>query len=57
MTSFESIARNAYQTFCAHLEPPAPQVTLLTWVQLPERTKQAWIAAAQKMAEEISSVH
>jgi hypothetical protein len=55
MKSFESIARNAYQVFCSALQY-SPAV-LVTWQQLPQKTRDAWIAAARNMADEIQNVH
>lgn len=57
MKSFESIAQNAYEAFCERLGPVSSPITRLPWQQLAEGTRQAWIAAAQKMAEEINQVH
>lgn len=56
MKSFEAIAHSAYEAFgtsLKHLDP----FQLPTWQQLPETTRQAWIAAARKVAEEIQQVH
>lgn len=55
MKSFESIARDAYEAFCASLYGTATD--LLTWQKLPPHTRNAWIAAARKMADEIQQVH
>ena len=53
MKSIESIAKAAYETFRARLTP-APVVT---WNEMAEPLRQAWIAAAQTMADEICQVH
>ena len=55
MKSFETIARVAYAAFQAAI----PQSTgwTLPWEKLGESTKEAWRAAARKMAEEIQQVH
>lgn len=53
MKSIESIAKAAYEAFRARLEP-AP---VLTWNEMAEPLRQAWIAAAQTMADEIRQVH
>ena len=55
MKSFESIAREAYEAFCNSLY--GTQANLMAWHELPQQTRNAWIAAAQKMAEEIQLVH
>lgn len=53
MKSFESIARAAYETFCASLS----QFPIETWNEMAEPVRQAWIAATRKMAEEVQQVH
>lgn len=53
MKSIESIAKAAYEAFRARLEP----VPVLTWNEMAEPIRQAWIAAAQTMADEIRQVH
>jgi len=55
MKSFETIAREAYAAFQAAI----PQSTgwTLPWEKLGESTKEAWRAAARKMAEEIQQVY
>ena len=55
MKIFETIAREAYAAFQAAI----PQSTgwTLPWEKLGESTKEAWRAAARKMAEEIQQVH
>lgn len=55
MKSFESIARDAYQAFCSSLQESSS--ALLTWQELPQRTRDAWIAAARNMAADIQNVH
>lgn len=52
MKSFESIAREAYTTFQESLPQQTPP-----WELLAETTRQAWLAAARKMADEIQQVH
>ena len=55
MKSFEAIARQSYEVFCNSLY--GTKAKLLTWQDLPQQTRNAWIAAARKMAEEIQQVH
>lgn len=55
MKSFETIAREAYDTFRAAITDGAAR--LASWADLPEESQQAWIAASRKMAEEIQQVH
>ena len=55
MKSFESIARAAYEAFRQVRDGTADG--LRTWEQLSPVARNAWIAAAQKMAEEIQQVH
>ena len=59
MKSFESIARAAYEAFSQSLYGPLATYGcgLMTWNQLPGETRDAWMAAARKMAEEINQVH
>ena len=53
MKSIESIAQAAYEVFRARLVP----VPVVTWSEMAEPVRQAWIAAAQTMANEIRQVH
>lgn len=55
MKSFETIAREAYLAFQAAI--PQSGGWTLPWEKLGESTKEAWRAAARKMAEEIQQVH
>ena len=55
MKSFETIAREAYTAFQAAI--PQSSDWTLPWEKLAEATKEAWRAAARKMAEEIQQVH
>lgn len=55
MKSFETIAREAYDTFRAATTDGAAR--LAAWADLPDESQQAWIAATRKMAEEIQQVH
>ena len=55
MKSFETIAREAYQAFQASV--PQSGGWTLPWEKLGESTKEAWRAAARKIAEEIQQVH
>ncbi|WP_218241555.1 hypothetical protein [Comamonas fluminis] len=55
MKSFETIAHEAYDTFLAAITDGAAR--LAAWSDLPRETKDAWIAATRKMAEEIQQVH
>ncbi len=55
MKSFESIAQEAYFQFMQTLgKSPAE---MLDWESLTERTRDAWMAAARTMAEQINQVH
>ncbi|WP_172415127.1 hypothetical protein [Comamonas thiooxydans] len=53
MKSIESIAKAAYEAFRASLTP----VPVVTWNEMTEPVRQAWIVAAQTMADEIRQVH
>ena len=55
MKSFESIAREAYEAFCNSLY--GSQSKLMDWHELPQQTRNAWIAVARTMAAEIQQVH
>lgn len=55
MKSFESIAREPYEAFRAAITDGASR--LCAWVELPQESQDAWMAASRKMAEEIQQVH
>ena len=55
MKSFESIAREGYEAFCNSLY--GSQSKLMAWHELPQQTRNTWIAAARTMAAEIQQVH
>lgn len=55
MKSFETIASKAYAAFQAAI--PQNSGWTLPWEKLAETTKEAWRAAARKMAEEIQQIH
>ena len=55
MKSFESIARSAYDEFYRALQ--RSQTETPKWEALWPQTREAWIAAARKVAEEINQVH
>lgn len=58
MKSFESIAQAAYETFRAQLHHAYPDDRpVLPWGELRAETRQAWISAAQTMADLIMQVH
>ena len=54
MKSFEAVAQEAYTAFRSSLPE---QDWTLPWDGLTEATREAWRAAARKMAEEIQQVH
>lgn len=56
MKSFEAIASEAHTAFMAAL-PKDTNMLLYTWAELPSEAREAWMAAARKMAEEIQQVH
>lgn len=57
MKSFESIAKAAYESFYAQINKSKEPFLILAWQQLPDITRNAWIAAAQTIADEIRQVH
>lgn len=58
MKSFESIARNAYEAFSAHINSQkATPKPMPSWQELPEVAREAWIDSARVIAEEINQVH
>ena len=55
MKSFESIAQAMYEAFGAHNDRFG--FPIKCWDELPERTRDAWIAAARVAADLIHQVH
>ena len=55
MKSFESIARRAFEKFQCSLQRSS--MPLPAWDDLTQATKDAWIAAARQVAEEIQQLH
>ena len=55
MKSFESLAHEAYDQFQQALDKSTTETP--AWEALSQRTREAWIAATRKVAEQIQHVH
>ncbi|MDH0048605.1 hypothetical protein [Comamonas terrigena] len=55
MKSFESIASNAYQAFRNSIHDG--HTAFYSWAELSQETREAWLAAVRKVAEEVQHVH
>ncbi len=57
MKSYEQLARNAFEAYRDARAVPCHGVSLTTWADLDEKTRNAWLAVARRIVAEMAAVH